>query len=228
MFLVQPTANYIHQLYQPLAHPLLFTHIDSMPLSTYPRSTPVNLRAYIYYFVPNGRFFSGILHFSRLAAGCVSCFLLRGPQWGGVDSTLRALDPAGLRGPCSTWSMSREPANNSGDRWCPPFEKPSRGLKNYQDFGLFRYQDLFFSLLGAYATAAHRAARVRDARAHHALEVRSSKTTTTAGVRVLLESSIARVPLCAAAAAVSAAAECSCARDCLATPCSCLSRARCA
>ena len=52
--------------------------------------------------------------------------------------------------------------------------------------------------------------------------MRSSRTTETTGVRVLLEPCVARAPLGAAAAAA-AAAECSCARDCLATPCSCLS-----
>ena len=56
--------------------------------------------------------------------------------------------------------------------------------------------------------------------------VRSSKTTATTGVRVLFYSRAAPVPPGAAAAAASAAAECSRARDCLATPCSCLSRAR--
>ena len=51
-----------------------------------------------------------------------------------------------------------------------------------------------------------------------ARRVRSSTTTASTGVRVLLESSVARVLL-----SVAAAAECSCARDSFATPCSCLS-----
>ena len=50
----------------------------------------------------------------------------------------------------------------------------------------------------------------------HGRAVRSSKTKAT-GVRVLLDTSVARVPLGAA----TAAAECSCARDCLDTSCSC-------
>ena len=59
--------------------------------------------------------FSGMVYFFRLAAGLFSCFLLRGPQGGGVDSTVQALAPAGLRGPFSRWSKSRDPASNSGD-----------------------------------------------------------------------------------------------------------------
>ena len=51
----------------------------------------------------------------RLAEGLFSCFLLRGPQGGGVDSTVQALAPAELRGPFSRWSKSRDPACNSGD-----------------------------------------------------------------------------------------------------------------
>ena len=47
--------------------------------------------------------------------------------------------------------------------------------------------------------------------------VRSSTRTATTGVRVLLESSVARVLLSVAAAAAAAAAECSCARDRMAT-----------
>ena len=63
----------------------------------------------------------------------------------------------------------------------------------------------------------------------HARAVHISKTIATTG-GVLLEASVARVPLGAAAtvAATAAASECSCARDCLAAPCSRLSRARCA
>ena len=69
---------------------------------------------FLFYLVPNG-LFSGIVHSSRLAAGLFPCFLVRGPQGGGVDSTVQALSPAGIRGPCSTWSKSRDPASNSGD-----------------------------------------------------------------------------------------------------------------
>ena len=43
--------------------------------------------------------FPGKVHFSRLAAGYCSFFLLRGPQGGGVDSKVDTLDQAGLRGP---------------------------------------------------------------------------------------------------------------------------------
>ena len=57
-----------------------------------------------------------------------------------------------------------------------------------------------------HTTATHSAARVRAARAHHARGIRSSKTTATAGVRVLLESSIARVPLGATGGGGAAAA----------------------
>ena len=62
----------------------------------------------VYYGVPGITlyqmvFFPGIVYFSRLAAGLFSCFLLRAPQGGGVDSTVQALATAGLRGPCSTW-----------------------------------------------------------------------------------------------------------------------------
>ena len=49
-------------------------------------------------------------------------------------------------------------------------------------------------------------------RSSTARAVCSSTTTATTGVRVLLQSSVARVLL-----SVAAAAECSCARDCLAT-----------
>ena len=49
-------------------------------------------------------------------------------------------------------------------------------------------------------------------RSSPARAVRSSTRTATTGVRVLLESSVARVLL-----SVAAAAECLCARDCLAT-----------
>ena len=111
------------------------------------------------------------------------------------------------------------------------FRKAIEGLETYPDlriYVLLAAKISFFSLLAA-TSKTHSAARVRAARAHHARALHSSKTTTTAGVRVLLEWSVARVPLGAtAAAAAAAAAECSCARDYLVTPCLCLSRARCA
>ena len=62
---------------------------------------------YTYYFVPNGRFFR---NGSLFLFGRGLSFVLPA-----VESTVQALDPAGLRGPCSTWSKSRDPANNSGD-----------------------------------------------------------------------------------------------------------------
>ena len=69
--------------------------------------------------------FSGIAHFSRLAAGLFSYFLLRGPQGGGVDLTVQALAPAGLRGTCSRWSKSRDPSSNSGDGVSLPKNHPA-------------------------------------------------------------------------------------------------------
>ena len=71
------------------------------------------------------------------------------------------------------------------------FRKATRGLKTYPGLRIFVFSAakiLFFSLLAANAIAA-----------------RSSKTTATVGVRVLLESSIARVPPGATAAAAPAA-----------------------
>ena len=103
--------------------------------------------------------------------------------------------------------------------WSPTPGKPPRGKETYPDLRIFSCKDFVFSLLAATATTTHSVARVRAA-------ARGSKTTAKAGARVLLQSSVARVPLGATAAAA-AAAECSCARDCLATPCWCLFRARC-
>ena len=87
--------------------------------------------------------FSGIVDFSRLVAGLFSCFLLRGPQGGGVDSTVQAFAPAGLRGPCPTWSKSRKPSKQLRG-WAPTSEKPSRGLKTYPDLRTFSCKDFVF------------------------------------------------------------------------------------
>ena len=82
-------------------------------------------------------FFSGIVYFSRLDAGLFSCFLLRGPQRGGADSTVQALDPAGLRDTCSRWSKSRDPASNSGDGLPLPKSHP-RAWKPTRVFVFFK------------------------------------------------------------------------------------------
>ena len=84
--------------------------------------------------------FSGIVHFAGLAAGHFSCFLLRGPQGGGVDSRVQALAPAGLRYPCSIWSKSRDPASNRD----PTSGKVSRGLKTYPDLRISSCKDIVF------------------------------------------------------------------------------------
>ena len=75
-----------------------------------------------------------------------------------------------------------------------PCRPPGRLL---EPVALKHLPNKFFSLLAANATAANSDARVRASRAHHARAVRSSKTTATAGVQVLLESNYSRVPLSA-------------------------------
>ena len=120
-------------------------------------------------------FFSGIVHFSRLAAGIFSYFLLRGQKEGGVDSTMQALAPAGLRGTCSRWSKSRDRASNSGDGLPLPKSHPG-AWKPTRIFNFLAAKISLFSLLAASA-AVHSAARLRVARAHaRALECCSSST----------------------------------------------------
>ena len=132
---------------------------------------------------------SGIMHFSRLAAGLFSCFLLRDPQGGGVDSTVQALAAAGLRGTCSTWSQSRGPASNSGNG--VPLPKSHPGVwEPTRIFVFLAAKTLFFSLLAATATTAYSAARA--ARVHaRAVRIGNSTATTQSyeccSSRVLLE-----------------------------------------
>ena len=215
--------------------------------------------------------FSGIVHFSRLAAGLFSCFLLRDPLGGGADSTVQELAPARLRGPFSRWSKSRNSSLFSFLRasccrarrgatwtvrckhWLRPssvahalhgqshvtqqatqgmgshLRKPIQGLENLHGSSyVLSAKILFFplSLLAATATihSTSSAARIRAARAH-VRAVRSSETAATTSLRVLLESSVARVPwvllLLLLLLLLSA-------RDCLSTPCLCLPRAGCA
>ena len=72
---------------------------------------------------------SAIVHFARLAAS--RFFPWRGPQGGGVDSTMQALAPPGLRSTCSRWLKSRVPATQKTTQGMGPhFRKTIQGLGN--------------------------------------------------------------------------------------------------
>ena len=108
--------------------------------------------------------FSAIIrvHVFRLSAGLFSCCLLRGLQGGGVGRTVQALAPAGLCGPFSRWSKSRDPASNSGDG--VPLPKSHPGAQTPTRLFVFsaakKHFFLAFLEFAATATTAHSPARV--------------------------------------------------------------------
>ena len=107
-------------------------------------------------------------------------------------------------------SRSKQPRG-----WCSAFEKPYRGLKTCPSLQFFSCKDFVFPRFPLKMQRQLEFVLLRLVMLEQSAAV---KPATTAGIRVATD----------ATAAAAAAAECACVRDCLATPCSCLSRARCA
>ena len=119
----------------------------------------------------------GRVHLSCLAAGLSSCFLLRGPQGGGVNSTVQALAPAGFRGRLSRWSKTRDPTSNSGDG-VPLL--PRSHSRAYTPTRIFVFSAAKMCVFSTFAATATSAQMLLD-----------FATTATTGVRVLLEPIVA-------------------------------------
>ena len=168
--------------------------------------------------------FPGIVHFSRLLRGPFLVLPAAGPA--GATWTVRCkrwLRPSSVAHALHGQSHVTQQANQG--MGCHP-RKLVQGLENLPGSSyVFAAKSLFFPLLAATATTHNSsAARIRAARAH-ARAVRRSKTAAAAaGVRVLLEASVARVSwvllLLLLLLLLSV-------RDCLSKPCLCLSRAGC-
>ena len=150
-----------------------------------------------YYLVPKAAF-PGRVHFSRLAEGTFSFFLLQGPQGGGVGNTVQVLAPTELRGICSRWAKSRDTASNSGDG-VPLPESHLGAWISTRIFAFPAANILFFPLLPVTATAHSSTVRARAARAAAAKKIQQNNRRT-----MLLESNVARVSLGAATLLLSA------------------------
>ena len=153
--------------------------------------------------------------------GLFSCFLLRDSQGVVADGKVQVLAPARLRGPWYTYMFKVTWTSKQLRGWGPIVEKPSRSLKAYPDLSIFSYK-YFVSL--ASCCDSNNSTQLyccSSSCLYAAVEQQQQRAYECCSNRVLLEWRWVLLLLLLLSARV-------CARDCLDTPCSGLSRSRCA